>query len=176
VPNESYFLAFGGLGLTLAGFAGLIATLTPQNPSTSLVTSYRVRTIVFLGLSLTFVGFGTVAVYGVTAADVMTTARIGTLLMMIPFLRGLLVDSRPSLVWTDKRERRITVAIQLALMAAALANLVFASLAYLELLMLLGLIGPVTIFYNTIRDATRGEVAVIDTDAREAKTATRESG
>src|SRR3954464_2522122 len=162
MPNESYFLAFGGLGLSLAGFAGLIATLTPQRPSTSLVTGYRVRTIVFLGLSLTFVGFGTVAVFGVTGGDVITTARIGTLVMTIPFLRGLLVDSRPSPVWTDERERRITISIQLVLMAAALGNLAVASIAYLQVLMLLGLIGPVSIFYNTIRDATTNEVPLAD--------------
>src|SRR5436190_16148095 len=88
VPSESYFMAFGGLGLSLAGFAGLISALT-RRPSTNMVlVAYRVRTIVFLGFSLTFVGFVTVALYSVTGADVPATVRAGTLLMTIPFFRG----------------------------------------------------------------------------------------
>ena len=35
-----------------------------------------------------------------------------------------------------------------------LGNLYFANLGYLQLLMLLQLSGPMSIFYNTIRDAT----------------------
>jgi hypothetical protein len=42
-----------------------------------------------------------------------------------------------------------------------LANVVVASLGYLELLLLVALvIGPGLIFYNTIRDAARAERAV----------------
>ena len=49
-------------------------------------------------------------------------------------------------------------------MALTLANFVVAGIGYLQVLMLLGLIGPVTIFYSTIRDATGGSSATVSDD------------
>jgi hypothetical protein len=155
MQGESYFLAFGGLGLSLAGFAGLIAALNPTG-ATAAVTAYRLRTIVVLGLSLVFVGFGAVAVYSITAGDLGTTVRVATLLMLVPFVRGLVIDTRPGPVWTVDGERRFSIGVLVVLLALTAGNLVVANVGYLEVLMLLGLIGPVSIFYNTIRDATGG--------------------
>ena len=64
----------------------------------------------------------------------------------------------------------------LVLVALTLGNLALASVGYLEVLMLLGLIGPVSIFYTTIRDATGGvsaTVAPAPEDVDRAWTATR---
>src|SRR4029078_10477980 len=94
MPGESYFLSFGGLGLSLAGFAGLIAALNPASEATRAVIAYRIRTIVILGFSLTFVGFGTVALYAVTNADLSATVRIATLLMLLACVRGPLIETR----------------------------------------------------------------------------------
>jgi hypothetical protein len=159
MPSESFFLAFGGLGLSLAGFAGVISALKPGRPSDSLVTGYRIRTIVFLGLSLTFVGFGTVAVYTITDGDVVAAVRVGTLLMAVPFLRGLLIDTRPGPAWASERERWFSIAVLVVMMALTLGNLVVANVGLLQALMILGLIGPVSIFYNTIKDATQANEA-----------------
>lgn len=152
MPEASYFMAFGGLGLSLAGYASIISALRPQGNDA--IHAYRIRNIVLLGFSLTFVGFGTVAVYSVTGANPAATARFGTLIVAVPFIRGLLVDTRPGPAWPVDRERRVAVATALAMLVLTLGNLVAGSVGYLQLLMLLLLIGPVSIFYNTIRDAT----------------------
>jgi hypothetical protein len=154
MPGESFFMAFGGVGLSLAGFAGLIATMR-RGPANDAVAAYRSRAIVFLGFSLTFVGFGTVAAYGLTQ-DVALSVRLGSVLMMIPFLRGLLIDTRPGPAWPTDGPRRASMAVLVAMLAAAFGNLAVASVPYLEGLMMLGLIGPVSIFYATIVDATGG--------------------
>jgi hypothetical protein len=154
MPNESYFMAFAGLGLSLAGFAGLISAIAgPRAASNAAVAAYRIRAIVVLGFCLTFAGLGTVAGYAVTG-DLGMTVRIGSLLMAVPFLRGLLIDTRPGPVWENQRERQSNVAGLLVLLAACLANVAVANEAALQVLLLLGLIGPTTIFYNTIKDAT----------------------
>src|SRR4029077_15770764 len=80
MPGESYFMAFGGLGVSLAGFAGLISALDRRPAAHSALVAWRIRNIVFLGFSLTFVGFGTVALYAVTGADLPLTVRIASLL------------------------------------------------------------------------------------------------
>jgi hypothetical protein len=169
MPGESYFLSFGGLGLSLAGFAGLIAALNPASEASRAVVAYRIRTIVILGFSLVFVGFGTVALYAATSADLTATVRIATLLMLLPFVRGLVIDTRPGPVWDNERERRFTIGVLLVMVAVTVGNLVVASVGYLEVLMLLGLIGPVTIFYNTIRDATGGASATVTSATKDAE-------
>jgi hypothetical protein len=157
MPGESFFMAFGGVGLSLAGFAGLIATMR-RGPANDAVAAYRSRTIVFLGFSLTFVGFGTVAAYAITG-DVTSSIRLGCVVMAISFLRGLLVDTRPGPVWPTEGPRRGSIAVLLVMLAVTLGNVAIASVPYLQGLMILGLIGPVSIFYATIVDATGGAAA-----------------
>jgi hypothetical protein len=154
VPNESFFMAFGGLGVTLAGFAGIINALSPRTSAPSAVAVYRVRTIVILGLAMTVIGFGTVAVYSVVAPDVTLTVRVATVAIAVTFIRGLLIDSRPGAAWPNESERVMTIAMLLVMIVLTLGNLAVASVGYLQILFVLLLIGPLSIFYNTIRDAT----------------------
>lgn len=154
MPGESFFMTFGGLGLSLAGFAGLIAALTRRPAKNVPLAAYRVRTIVFLGFSLTFVGFATVALYSLLAPDIDNTIRAGSALMLIPFLRGLLIDTRPGPVWPNEGERRFSIGVIVIMLATTVTNIILANVGLLQVLMILGLIGPVSIFYATIRDAT----------------------
>jgi hypothetical protein len=163
MPGESYFLAVGALGLSLAGFAGLISALDQRPAAHSLVAAYRIRGIVFLGFSLTFAGFGTVALYSVTGEDLTMTARVASVFLALPHLRGFL-EARPGPVWPDERERRSAMGILLLLLAVTLGNVVVASVGYLQLLMLVGLIGPVSIFYNTVREASRNASVILDSE------------
>ena len=50
MPGEFYFMAMGGLGVSLAGFAGLIAALTPKKAAASPVTKWRITQIVVWSL------------------------------------------------------------------------------------------------------------------------------
>ena len=154
-------MAMGGLGVSLAGFAGLISALDRRPLAHSPVAAYRVTSIVFLGFSLTIAGFGTVAAYTATAEDLALTVRVGSLLLALPLVRGY-VQARPGPAWPNERDRWITIAGLTVLTIVTLGNVVFASLGYLQLLMLAALIGPVGIFYNTVRDASRGDLQGTD--------------
>ena len=156
MPGEQFFMAMGGLGVSLAGFAGLISALDRRPIARSPVAAYRITSIVFLGFSLTIAGFGTVTAYTVTGENLDLTVSIGTILLALPYIRGYL-QARPGPAWPRERERWLTIAGLTVLTAVTLGNLVFANLGYLQLLVLAALIGPVQIFYNTILDATRGD-------------------
>ncbi|HTI30456.1 MAG TPA: hypothetical protein VL687_08870 [Methylomirabilota bacterium] len=160
MPSEFYFMAFGGLGVSLAGFAGLIQALDRSPAAQSAVAAYRVRGIVFLGFCLTLVGFGTVALYTVTGENLTLTVRIATIALALMAVRGLL-ESRPGPAWRTEGERRVSIVVLTLIITVTLGNLLVADLGYLQLLLLLQLSGPMSIFYNTIRDAT----AVDPTDA-----------
>lgn len=154
MPSEFYFMAFGGLGVSLAGFAGLISALDRSPTAHSAVAAYRVRGIVFLGFTLTLIGFGTVALYTVTGEDLVLTIRIATVALALMAVRGL-NESRPGPAWRSEGERRASIVILGVMTAVTLGNVFYANLGYLQLLMLLQLSGPMSIFYNTIQDAGR---------------------
>jgi hypothetical protein len=155
VPGEGFFMAMGGLGVSLAGFAGLITAFDRTAISGSPVAIYRISGIVFLSFAVTFAGFGIIVAHEATGHDLPLTIRIGTVLLALPYLRGFL-QARPGPSWPNERERWMTIASLVGLTLATLSNVMFASLGYLEVLMMAGLLGPITIFYNTIRDFTRG--------------------
>jgi hypothetical protein len=153
MPSEFYFMAFGGLGVSLAGFAGLIHALDRSQAAHSAVAAYRVRGIVYLGFCLTLVGFGTVALYTVTGENLTLTVRIATIALALMGVRGL-VESRPGPAWRTEGERRVSIVVVTLIITVTLGNVLVADLGYLQLLLLLQLSGPMSIFYNTIRDAT----------------------
>jgi len=167
VPSEFYFMAFGGLGVSLAGFAGLISALDRSRAAHSAVANYRVRGIVFLGFALTLVGFGTVALYRVTGDDLSLTVRLASVALALMGVRGLL-ESRPGPAWRNEGERRFSIAFLCVIIAVTLGNVLVGNLGYLQLLMLLQLSGPMSIFYNTVRDASLVTAATSDPDSKHA--------
>jgi hypothetical protein len=153
MPSESYFMTMGGIGVSLAGFAGLIAALDRRPGRWSPVASYRIRAIVVLGFGLAFGCFGTLVLYSATNANLNLTVAMASVLFAFPPVRGL-TEARPGPVWTDERQRRLAIAFLVVLLVVALGNVVVGSLAYLQFIVLTALIGPASIFFNTVVDAT----------------------
>lgn len=152
MPGEFYFMAMGGLGVTLAGFAGLIAALQGrQGP----VAAWRVRNIVAQGFSVTLVGFATVALYGLTQ-DVTLTVRLASIVMVVT-LAVRWGESRPGPAWPNERRRRGYILIELVVAIALAVNIALASVGYLQLMLLLLLSVPAGTFARAVRDATRSD-------------------
>jgi hypothetical protein len=166
VPSESFFMAMAGLGVSLAGFAGLISALDRRPMARSPEAAYRITGIIFLGFALTIAGLGTVVAWTVTGQNLSLTLQVGSLLLVIPLIRGFL-QARPGPAWSSERERWTVIAGLSVLTAVTLGNVVVANLGYLQLLMLGALIGPIQIFYNTVRDAARGDLVEAEADAQE---------
>jgi hypothetical protein len=150
VPGEFFFMAMGGLGVSLAGFAGLIATFDRRAGSGNPIAAWRIRGIVTRGFLVTITGFGTVAVHTLTE-DVAMTVRIASFfLVLMSFL--LLRENRPGPAWPDDRRRRIIVRSTAFLLALMLLNMVLASVGFLQLLLLFWLSGAIGIFMNAVRE------------------------
>jgi hypothetical protein len=155
VPGEFYFMAIGGLGVTLAGFAGLIAALEGRaSEGHGPIAAWRIRHVVYQGFSVTLVGFATVALYTVTQ-DVALTVRlatIGAVLTVVANWRSVL----PGAAWPDERRRRVAVIARTTLSAAALVNVALASVGFLQLFLLLLLSGPASTFILAVADFNQG--------------------
>jgi hypothetical protein len=158
VQGEFFFMAIGGLGVTLAGFAGLIAALERREGGHSPVAAWRIRNVVDHGFVVTFAGFGTVALYAITR-DVPITVRLVTVALV---LLTAAINRRAMVAgtgWPDERRRQHALVIWLVATAGMLASLVLGSAEVLQLLLLFQLTAPISIFRNSVADVTRGEEA-----------------
>lgn len=155
MPGEFYFMALGGLGVTLAGFAGLIAALAGREGRHSAVAAWRIRNVVSWGFAVMFVGFGTVGLYGLTQ-DVTLTVRLATIGMV---LLGAAINrsaATPGPAWPDDRRRRGAIYLWVAVSAVMLVNVILASVGLLQLLLLFTLTAPTSIFRNAVGEVTGG--------------------
>jgi len=158
MPGEFFFMAIGGLGVSLAGFAGLIAALSPKQQRDSAIARWRIGRVVVWGLHVTLVGFGVVAIFALLE-DETQTARVAS------GLAGLLLSirswrsSRPGPAWPVETQRRATIALWSFEVAFVLGNVIVASVGYLHVIMLLLLAEPAAVFVAAIQDATSGSTA-----------------
>ena len=150
-------MALGGLGVTLAGFAGLIAALDRREGGFSPVATWRIRRVVYSGFGVTFVGFTTVALYTITE-DVALTVRLATIVLVLSMWGDWRAWSR-SEAWADERRRRGTVIGRLVASGVTLVNVALASVGFLQLLLLLLLFAPASIFMLAVVDVTRDGVS-----------------
>lgn len=154
MPGEFYFMALGGLGVTLAGFAGLIAALQGREGP---VAAWRIRNAVSGGLGVTAIGFSTVALHSITQ-DITLTARLASIVMLVTFAARW-VEWRPGPAWPNDRQRRGYIYGQLVVAVAIAVNIALASLGYLQLLLLLLAFVPAGSFARAVLDVTRDAVA-----------------
>jgi hypothetical protein len=152
VIDEGYFMALGGIGVTLAGFAGLISAFDRGAGSHSPQGAWRLRNIVVGGFVVTLVGFGTLAVFTITGGDYGLTVRLAAAGLAASGARSLLLEEHGGPAWPSARGRRVAMAIVGALILADLTNVALGSLGYLKLLLLLHLSAPMSIFLNTVRE------------------------
>jgi hypothetical protein len=158
VPGEFYFMAVGGLGVTLAGFAGLIAALQGTRGP---VAAWRIRAVVSGGFGVTIVGFATVALFTITQ-DVPLTVRSASVLMVVTRAASWRGQLRPGAAWRNERQRRGAIFIQLVFAILVVVNIALASVGYLQLLLLIMLTGPFGVFALAVRDVTGSDPSPTD--------------
>lgn len=153
MPSEFFFMGLGGLGISLAGFAGLIAALSPESLRGSAVVRWRISHIVVWALHLTFVGFGVVAIFAFTK-DAELTARIASLTAAVLVGGRQWRSTRPGPHWPNEQQRQRMMIRASVITMLILVNAWLGSVAYLHLVMLLLLLAPSLIFVAAIRDVT----------------------
>lgn len=149
-------MAIAALGMSLAGFAGIITALDRRDAAESAVVSWRVQHIVVAGFVLTFGGFGTVALYAVLDERLELTVRLMSAGLAIA--HGLHARSAisPGPEWSESWNRRwVSVVTSTAVIAALAANVLIADVGLLQVLFVVLVAGPVSVFVATVRDASR---------------------
>ncbi len=151
MPGEFYFMSMGGLGMSLAGFGGIVAALTPKKAAASPVTKWRITHIVIWGLQLTITGFGVIAVYSIVE-DAAATARIvsgWTVAIHILRLRG---PMKGGSAYRTDLERMQSLWGGIAITVFLSVNVVLGGVGYLHVIMLVMFAGPAGIFATGIKE------------------------
>jgi hypothetical protein len=153
--GEFFFMAIGGLGVSLAGFAGLIAALTPEQHRNSAVARWRIGRVVVWGLHATILGFGIVALFALLGNETLT-ARVASGVAALIFAIRSWRSSRPGLAWPDEPSRRYVMALWAFELAVVLGNVFVGSVGYLHAIMIVFLAEPAAVFIAAVMDATTG--------------------
>ncbi|HEX6221299.1 MAG TPA: hypothetical protein VF115_09410 [Acidimicrobiia bacterium] len=158
MPGEFYFMALGGLGVSLAGFAGLIAALDQRPEADSPIATWRIRNIVISGFTLTVAGFGVIAVHAVTGGNVTLTVRITSVFLAIGVALRMSVEMRPGPAWPSPLGRRFAVATGFLYVVGYLISAIRGGVGFLQLMLVFQLLDPLSIFFNTARDVASGRI------------------
>ena len=154
MPGQAFLFATAGLGVTIAGFAGLITALDTRPNRHRAVQAYRVRNIVLDGFGLTLASLGAIAVYAFADDNVAAAVRFATLILILGWVRVLTPANLSGPAWDgfDRRTLLGVVIPTVILIVIAAVSLVAASFGFLQVLIVLSLLGPFTVFYRTVRD------------------------
>ena len=155
MPGEFFFMAVGGLGVSLAGFAGLLSTFASSEARSSEVWRWRIKEVVRSGLMTTFTGFGVVALFAVTE-DAAVTARVISGLVAATLALTHSKMGRPGPAWPNERRRRTVWAVGWFVVGLVATNIVLGSVGLLHVIMLILLWMPASVFVAAVADTFSG--------------------
>ncbi len=149
MPGEFFFLTFGGLGISLAGFAGLIFVLD-RGPSTdNAISRWRIRHIALSGLMIATAGLLVFPFYFLSDS-VADTVRLTSVFGLLSLFASARRDLRPGPAWPDEGRRKINLALAGAAAALWMACLISASVGLLMLTFVAWLSAPIKTFARSI--------------------------
>jgi len=151
VEGQPFFTTIAGLSVSLAGFGAVIAWLRDDPSGWDPVNLWRVKTIVRHALTIAFLCLALVPIHTFTQDDLMTI-RIGSALFLAFEVFDLLRVRRPDPEVWDPLSLKVYVTTGVVLGALQVANIFWASLALLQVLVLLLLTSPAGIFTNFVRE------------------------
>ena len=157
MTGESYFMLMGSLGVTLAGFAGLISVVGSRGRALGAVERWRVRHIVTRGFAVSVVALSTILAFSATGRVDMTV-RIATALLLLARW-SLWSQSRPGPAWPNEQTRRRVRGNWLFNIALVASNIFFASVPVLQGLLLLELVSPMIVFVRAVLDESDEHIA-----------------
>jgi len=148
MTDQFYFLTLAGLGLSVAGFAGLVTALRGDG-RWSRADLWRLRNIIGTSLLFVFVALLPVPIFRAVGDERLTISIMSAVVALI-FVNGVIRAFREDREWPGyARQAAFILAPQIALM---LLNVYLGWIALLMFGLLSVLLYPVQLFIRVIRD------------------------
>lgn len=166
MPGEFFFLTFGGLGISLAGFAGLIFVLDRRPSTDNAISRWRIRHIALTGLLIATAGLLVFPVYFLSE-NTDLTVRIISAFGLLVFAGSARRDLRPGPAWPDEGRRKVNIVLSFVTAGLWAACFVTGSVGMLMLAFVAWISAPIGTFANSILEL-KIEDAPIDTQGRDS--------
>ena len=148
MTDQFYYLTLAGLGLSVAGFAGLVTALRGDG-RWSKSDLWRLRNIIGTSLLFVFVALLPVPIFRAVGDERLTISIMSAVVALI-FANGVARAFREGREWPGyARQAALVLAPQIALMVL---NVFLGSIALLMFGLLAVLLYPVQLFIRVIRD------------------------
>lgn len=162
-------MAIGGLGVSLAGFGGLIAAFGRGRGVLEPIQGWRIANVVLGGAILTLTGLSVVVV-NLVVDDERTSIRIVSGLFVLFVLYRTSIALQRGLAWDGYEGRwRFYLILAVGLVAAATVNIFVGSVGFLAVVLLLFLLDTFGVFMNAVADFTLGAFERKDLDQNTGK-------
>ena len=149
MSGGSFFLTLGGLGVSLAGFAGLIYAMASDPGERDMATARRFRSIVYHGFRVAVVGLAAFPAWELTGSQD-DTMRIVSGVAIVSFI-GFRSELAPGPAWSSSADRYFVIGLAVAQSLAWVANLVLASTGVAMALLVWTVIVSMGVFFSAVR-------------------------
>jgi hypothetical protein len=151
MPDEFFFLSVAGLGLSLAGFAGLIHAMDRSGDAGGPTRRWRINNMVVTGFGVALGGILVWPAFQLTD-DPAWTVRVVSAVLAVWIGRLAIRETRPSDAWPSATNRRAYMAIQTVIVALLIVSVVIGSVGFFELMFCILLVGPAGTFISAVSD------------------------
>ena len=148
MPEPFFFLAFTGLGVSLAGFAGLVGAL---GGVTDTLARWRIRNIVWGGFGVALAALIVSPVFQITD-DVENTVQFVSVFMLFHTAGTAWIDFK---AWPDGRPRGLAALLNLGTVVLLGVTYVRGSVALLQVAFVVALFAPMRTFMQAVADLQR---------------------
>ena len=152
MAGQPFFLTVAGIGLSLAGFAGLLASFRQPGGSWSRVDLWRLKRIVNRSFAVLALALVPIPVFAIVADEALTVRMVSVLLAALVLLDVASITPGWRRDWPDDRGLLVAWALNGGIAALALANGLWASVGVYELELGYLLLWPASIFMRVLGD------------------------
>jgi hypothetical protein len=153
MEGQFFFTTIAGLGISIAGFAGLMIALRPDRNWTA-IDRWRVRNIIYLGFRAAFLALIPIPIFALSG-DVTLTIRIASAIVLVAIIvQGWNWAHEDPEEWPEGRWANV-VFLVLGGGGPNVANLWLASLGLFEVVLLILLVHPANIFTVVVQEVVR---------------------
>lgn len=151
MAGQPFFLTMAGISLSLAGFAGLLASFRQPTQPWTVTDLWRLRRIVNRSFASVFLALAPVPVFGIIGDEAATIRITSALFAAVVFADLVVLTPEWRRLWPGDRELYVSWLISGSLGLLLLANVAIASSGVYELGLGLVLLWPAAIFMRVLR-------------------------
>lgn len=157
MEGQAFFTTIAGLGVSIAGFAGLIAALRSRDNWTDIDT-WRFRAIIGYGFQAALLALIPIPVFTFTGDEGLTVRIASGCLAAAALLEMVSLKRAPSMMWPEGKTWDYVFGVVL-FVAPQLINVVWGQLGLFQVGLLAHLVHPANVFLNVVHD--RGPKSII---------------